>query len=234
MLRLRVRAPYGAFRPFTAGWYRPTAPFPTPSALYGLLLNVANIDYRRDDGISPATLTDNDPPTVEIAIGLVALPRVQRLYHQLHNYPVGESAGALKEESRGNKYNIQPVRRELLSGIDVCIALRGNEALEARVRDGLQLGSRYAPEGRPRYGLPFLGDNSFMLSTLREEATLARWLAPAVLGDESPRGATARLTVWIDRADMSRTRGELYGPLEEASVEVPAEAWTVVPARREV
>ena len=30
MLRLRVRAPFAALRTFTAGAYRPTAPFITP------------------------------------------------------------------------------------------------------------------------------------------------------------------------------------------------------------
>ena len=35
MLALYVEAPFAAFRTFTAGWYRPTAAFLTPSAAYG-------------------------------------------------------------------------------------------------------------------------------------------------------------------------------------------------------
>ena len=50
MIRLRVKAPFAAFRYFTAGSYRPTAPFVTPSAAYGLLLNLAGFDTRYDDG----------------------------------------------------------------------------------------------------------------------------------------------------------------------------------------
>ena len=41
MLCLYVQAPFAACRTFTAGWYRPTATFLTPSAAYGLILNVA-------------------------------------------------------------------------------------------------------------------------------------------------------------------------------------------------
>ena len=50
MMRLRIRAPFAAFRHFTAGSYRPTAPFITPSAAYGLLLNLAGVETRFDDG----------------------------------------------------------------------------------------------------------------------------------------------------------------------------------------
>lgn len=232
MLRLRIRAPYAAFRPLTAGWYRPTASFATPSALYGLLLNVAAVESRRDDGLAPMTLTAEDVPPVELAVGMMTMPRVQRLYQQLHNYPVGASRKDRAEQARGNKYNIQPVRREILSGLDACVAVRANNGLEARIRDGLRLGSEYAPEGRPRYGLPFLGDNSFTLSVLREESESvpARWLLrvdPEKL--DIPEPGIARLTVWIDRQDMSRTVSELYRPSVEESIEVPAEAWTRVP-----
>ena len=57
MLCLYLQAPFGVFRTFMAGSFRPTASFITPSAAYGLLLNVAGIEMRRDDGKSPMTLT---------------------------------------------------------------------------------------------------------------------------------------------------------------------------------
>ena len=41
MLTLYIEAPFAVCRTFTAGWYRPTATFLTPSAVYGLLLNLA-------------------------------------------------------------------------------------------------------------------------------------------------------------------------------------------------
>jgi CRISPR-associated protein Cas5t len=230
MLRLRIRAPYAAFRPFTAGWYRPTASFATPSALYGLLLNVAAIESRREDGALPMTLTADDVPRLELAIGIVTTPSVQRLYQQLHNYPVGESGKERSDEAKGNKYNIQPVRREILSGLDACVAVRGNDGLETRIRDGLQLGSEYAPEGKARYGLPFLGDNNFTVSILREESVPARWLVRVdPERTDPPESGIARLTVWIDRQDMSRTASELYHPTGEETIDIPAGAWTLVP-----
>ena len=46
MLCLYLQAPFAALRTFTAGSFRPTADFITPSAAYGLLLNVAGIEMR--------------------------------------------------------------------------------------------------------------------------------------------------------------------------------------------
>ena len=62
MLHLRLKAPFGAFRTFTAGSYRPTAPFITPSAAYGLILNVAGIESWLDDGQAAMTLINSACP----------------------------------------------------------------------------------------------------------------------------------------------------------------------------
>ena len=68
MMSLYVQAPFAACRTFTAGWYRPTATFLTPSAAYGLILNVAGVESRlreeddRHDGKVPATLTRSGLP----------------------------------------------------------------------------------------------------------------------------------------------------------------------------
>ena len=62
MICLYIQAPFAACRTFTAGWYRPTAGFLTPSAAYGLLLNIAGIESRlreedaAHDGSAPASL----------------------------------------------------------------------------------------------------------------------------------------------------------------------------------
>lgn len=244
MLRLRVKAPFAAFRTFTAGSFRPTAPFITPSAAYGLLLNVANVESRRDDGVSPMTVTAVGLPAANIAVGAVAgpdgtptLPEVQTLYQQLHNYPVGTSGQERAGQARGSKYNIQPIRREFLSGLDAYVCLAGSDWLEDRVRRGLADGCQFAPEGRHRYGVPFLGDNSFTLSVLREEQTAlpAYWYC-LVRDDTGPRlGQVSRLTVWIDRQDMSRTVTRLFSRLDQPQVEVPDSAWTEIrPPQSEV
>src|SRR5437868_14891932 len=101
MLCLYVQAPFAACRTFTAGWYRPTATFLTPSAAYGLILNVAGIESRireedpTHDDRTPASLTRFGLPPVRLALGAPAdsrrnpYPLVQTVYQQLHNYPVG-------------------------------------------------------------------------------------------------------------------------------------------------
>src|SRR5712691_1942881 len=144
MLRLYLQAPFAAFRPFAAGWYRPTAGFLTPSAAYGLLLNVAGIDsrLREEDaahgGRVPSTLMRRDLPACRIALGLPddgKPPRVQSLFQQLHNYPVGKDAGLPPEMAKGNKNNIQPVRRELLLDLRAVLAVDdgGESDLERRI-----------------------------------------------------------------------------------------------------
>ena len=75
MLCLYVQAPFAACRTFTAGWYRPTATFLTPSAAYGLVLNVAGIESRlreeadTHDGRTPASLMRPGLPAVRLALG---------------------------------------------------------------------------------------------------------------------------------------------------------------------
>jgi CRISPR-associated protein Cas5t len=249
MLALYVEAPFAAFRTFTAGWYRPTATFLTPSAAYGLVLNLAGIDSRlREEqpghgGKVPATLMQPGLPAIEIAIGLpeymlrggrrmaVAaadrFPRVQTVYQQLHNYPVGTSGASRAESAMGNKYNITPVRREYLSGLRAVVALRADDDLTHRMQRGLA-----GEVLNRRYGVPFLGDNAFLIDRLERlnETGLVRWYQRVVAGDTSgPRERTTRLTTLIDRADLSRTESCLYAPQADAvEGEPPPLAWTKI------
>src|SRR4051794_11023619 len=99
MIWLSLQAPFAACRPFVAGWYRPSASFLTHSAVYGLLLNLARIPSRlwehdeRHDGKTPSSLTLPGLPRFRLALGIppeTDPPRVQTIYQQLHNYPVGD------------------------------------------------------------------------------------------------------------------------------------------------
>jgi len=232
MLRLRVRAPFAAFRTFSAGSFRPTAPFLTPSAAYGFVLNLAGIESRLDDGSSPMTLMRPDLPSFDVAIGVVSEPEVQSIFQQLHNYPVGSSGQQHAAACRGAKYNIQPVRREFLSGIDACVGVRGCDAVENRVRAALRDGTAVPGDGgRPRYGIPFFGDNAFMVDVVREEdppITPARWYTRIAGRDVGPVPGRCRLTIRIDRADMSRTVSGIFVPQESPTLEPPDAAWTRV------
>lgn len=246
MLVLRVDAPFAVCRTFTAGWYRPTATFLTPSAAYGLLLNLAGVEMRlREEdagyptkGGVPATLIRDGLPAVRLAVGAVpspgcqeaekdpaAFPRVQTVYQQLHNYPVGNSGGERAATAHGNKFNISPVRRELLTGLRAVVILDDNPNLEAAVVTGLAGGHT------GRYGLPFLGDNSFLPDRIEPlPAPPPAYWYERVDDGAGLRPRTTRLTTWIDRADLSRTRSHLFAPLGTSSVDIPPAAWVTLPA----
>jgi CRISPR-associated protein Cas5t len=104
------------------------------------------------------------------------------------------------------------------------MCLDGNPELEERVRRGLQGGFN-----AHRYGVPFLGDNQFLVDRLEERPLPqpAYWYERI---DESVgtrlRQRTERLTIWIDRSDMSKTRSALYAPLENPTEDIPKSAWT--------
>ena len=248
MLCLYVEAPFAACRTFTAGWYRPTATFLTPSAAYGLLLNVAGIESRLregepgHDGSAPATLMRPNLPRASLALGVPAVrfrgarpvplpaqdryPVVQTVYQQLHNYPVGTSGQERAESAKGNKYNITPVRREFLSGLRACICVKDNDELEDCIRRGL-----HGEFDADRYGVPFLGDNAFLLDDLRavDSVPEAHWYEQIrEKSDDGPRPRTTRLTIWIDRADLSRTTSAHYAPTERPTADIPLASWTAV------
>lgn len=237
MLCLYVQAPFAACRTFTAGWYRPTATFLSPSAAYGLLLNIAGIESRLreedsiHDGKTPASLMRPGLPAVRFALGPPPrdgnpFPQVQTVYQQLHNYPVGTSGQERAESAKGNKYNITPIRREFLTDLRAIIAVDGNPDLEDKVRRGLR-----GEFNANRYGLPFLGDNAFLLDRIEEKPPVpkAHWYERVTeVSGSGPRPHTTRLTILIDRADLSRTTSALYAPAEQASAEIPEAAWTPI------
>ncbi len=239
MLRLYVQAPFAVFRTFSAGWYRPTAGFLTPSAAYGLALNLAGVESRRDDGLSAMTVTQFGLPRARIALGAVGVeddrrgwqPTVHTIFQQLHNYPVGASGKERKGETKGSKYNITPVRREFLADLRAVVALDFPDRpdVEAAIRRSLDPGSAASS---PRYGLPFLGDNAFLIDKLKvaDDPIAASWYE--LLGSEGDDSGqvpySTRLTIWIDRQDMSRTKAGLFAPLNPPSVQIPEAAWTSI------
>ncbi len=230
MLYLYLEAPFAACRTFTAGWYRPTATFLTPSAAYGLLLNIAGIESRLregedgHDGKTPATYMKSGLPTCRLAVGVADddFPRLQSIYQQLHTYPVGATGKTRGEECKGNKYNITPVRREFLSDLRAVIALDGDPGIEEEIRRGLR-----GEVGQDRYGIPFLGDNAFLLDRLEEfrlphrQVKTIAWYEKLGAETDGARSRATRLTCVIDRADLSRTQSALFAPSAAASPELP-------------
>ncbi|MFM8395583.1 MAG: type I-MYXAN CRISPR-associated protein Cas5/Cmx5/DevS [Acidobacteriota bacterium] len=229
-LWLHVKAPFAAFRQFQAGGYKATFPVMPPSAAYGLVLNLAGIEMRGP--LSGVTTVIRDKlPELEIAVGLLARPRVERIFQQLHSYPVGLTGSRLSELTHGAKYHISPVRREILVGYDGMIGVRSpNRPLLEMARRGV----RGDIEGG-RYGLPFLGDNGFLIDEIEalETPPLTWWYARLEPERRRHRGV-CRLTVGIDRLDNSRTTSVAMAPLESRHCYPPETGWITTPGRQPV
>ena len=224
-LWLYLRAPFAAFRAFQAGVYRPTSPVMPPSAAMGLILNLAGIEMR-DPTPGPTTLIREDIPRLCLAVGTVTPGEVATLYQQLHSYPVGNSGKDLKPRTKGAKYWITPVRRELMANFEVMVGVRDPDpVLVERLQRGLTGTLDY-----PRYGLPFAGDNNFLFDRIEVLSAPhpAHWYGRLEPGDP-PRRGSCRLTVGINRANNSKTTSFLYAPIEEPTTEPPESSWTWTP-----
>ena len=220
-----LKARFAVFRTFSSGSFRPTAGFITHSAAYGLLLNFAGIEIRHDDGKLPMTLIKKNIPKVKIALGALAFPMRHSIFQQLHNYPVGNTGKAHAFDTKGNKYNIVPANRELLSDIRAYICIDGND-LEKWVQQGIN-------GKRPRkYGLPFLGDNNFLIDRFESVSHRepAHWYSKVDQNQECAVENTTRLTTTIDRLELSRTISYLFAPIQNKIVDPPKEAWVDIPS----
>ena len=234
---LRVQARFASFRNFQAGVYRASAPVIPPSTAYGLIMNIAGIEIR-DNSDEVITQIRQNIPELEIAIGLVTpvsaetgmpqFPESATLYQQLHSYPVGNSGEkTLKPKTKGAKYWIVPVRRELIVGFDGIIGLRSEDAtLFQQIDAGLQ-----GRLPKLRYGLPFLGDNNQLIDRIEwmmDPPSETSWYVPMKAEEGSKRGS-CRLTISIDRSNNSRTTSQLFAPNDVLSSEPPLDAWTWTP-----
>lgn len=221
MLCLHLQAPFGTFRTFTAGSFRSTSGFITPTAAYGLLLNVAGIEMREDTGKEMTTIRAG-LPKVRIALGALKSPGLHNIFQQLHNYPVGETGKGHAPNTKGNKYNVAPVGRHFLADIEAYVCVKGDQEFEVEILEGLH-------GRRPRkYGLPFLGDNNFMIDRLELVTKLdpAYWFVKIESGDQGRSSENVtRLTLFIDRKDFSKTRSGLFASIKIPTSEIPNESW---------
>lgn len=234
MIQFYLQAPFAVFRRFSAGSFRPTASFITPTAARGLALNLAGIESRQDDGKSVMTLTKSDLPAMNIAIGIPmdghtepSLPESESVFQQLHNYPVGNSAKDHAPNTKGTKYNITPVRREFLRQLTAIIAVSAEDEICTEISAAID-----GTSATPRYGIPFLGDNSFLIDVLATDSRATQpawWLTPVTDAESTQHHGEliTRLTTFIDRADSSKSRSQLFAPLREQVSFPPNEAWIV-------
>lgn len=223
---IRIQAPFASFRWLQAGGYRSSSPMIPPSAAWGLVLNLASIETRGTVR-KTTTKTRVDAPVLKLALGVVTEPGAGALTQQLHGCPTSHPAKASRlRESHGRKYWIAPVRREVLIHLDVVVGVdTADDGLLERIRHGLA-----GTLSVPRYGLPFVGDNNFLLDRVDvlQAPPPARWYV--VLGPASPplRGA-CRLSVGVDRLDSSRTLTRVFAPTRDPCEEPPPEAWVQTP-----
>ena len=228
-LWLHIYAPFAAFRGFQAGTYRATSPVMPPSTAFGFLLNLAGIEMR--GSLSDVTTTiRTDLPRLLIAIGLLSQPERCTLYQQLHSYRVGtdEKTKGLAMKTKGAKYQIVPVRREILVGYNSIIGVQSEDSDFLRHIKSSLGGDKVAS----RYGLPFLGDNNLLpdrVDILDVPSPSTQWYA-RMGPDDPPRRGSCRLTVGIDRTDNSKTTSYVYAPAEQHSSQPPEEAWTWTPS----
>ncbi|NET57977.1 MAG: CRISPR-associated protein Cas5 [Symploca sp. SIO2E6] len=224
---LRLKAPFATFRPFQSGAYRSTTIIPSPSTVYGLLLNLAGIEQRAPL-TAPVTLMRENLPEMAVAIAIPegAESQTAILSQQLHQYSVGNSDKELAQKTHGAKSWIAPVRREVLINLDIVIGIQAESWLCDRLIQGLN-----GELDEPRYGLPFAGDNNFLFNTIEpiDELPLARWYCLLQEGTPPHRGI-CRLTIWIDREDTSKTQTAVFAP-SAFSLSPPESAWVRLPVK---
>ncbi len=225
MLHLYLEAPFAAFRNFTAGSFRSTAEFMTPSAAYGLLLNVAGIEMRQYDDQLPMTTIKQGLPRFRVALGALTFPHAQTVFQQLHNYPVGNTGKENAERAKGNKYNITPTRRAFLSDLKAYVSIDAGAEFENRIANSL------GGKSTRTYGLLFLGDSNFLISKLKQVSLIepVYWFERIL--SETENGMSShimRLTITIDREDMSKTKSDLFAPISLPSSTIPKNAWVEV------
>ena len=220
---LRLKAPFATFRPFQSGAYRSTTPVPSPSTVYGLLLNLAGIEQRAAL-TAPVTLIQENLPEMAITIGQVSQPETAVISQQLHQYLVGASDKELSQKTHGAKPWIAPIRREVLVNLDLVVGVRAEQWLCARIIAGLN-----GELDEPRYGLPFAGDNNFLFDAIEliDNPPMARWYCPLQDGGRPSQGV-CRLTTWIDRADNSKTQTAVFAP-SAFVLSPPESAWVHLP-----
>ncbi|MEM9272591.1 MAG: type I-MYXAN CRISPR-associated protein Cas5/Cmx5/DevS [Cyanobacteria bacterium P01_F01_bin.143] len=222
---LLLKAPFAAFRSFQSGSYRSTTPIPSPSTVYGLLLNLAGIEQRTAMD-KPITLIKQakELPKVEIAIASIKPSATAVLSQQLHSYPVGSSGKELAKKTFGAKYWISPVRRQVLIDLELIIGIKAENDFCERIKQGFN-----GELECNRYGLPFAGDNNFLFEDIQILKTppMARWYFP-IKDDSPPSRGKCRLTTWIDRADNTKTKTEIFAPTDFV-LEPPESAWISLP-----
>lgn len=221
-LWLHVHAPFAVYSTLRSGTYRDTMPIMPPSAAYGLILNLAGVEMRGNLREHITSIRDDLPP-LKLAFGKIAgsFSGVSVLLQNMHNYPVGDTGKERKAKAHGTKYWIEPTHREIIVNLDMMLGVQADATLISRVRSGLT-----GEETRPRYGLPFAGDNNFLFDRIDclNEPLPSHWFVSIESKLRLDAGAVS-LTVEIDRQDPIQTKSLLFSPTKDAITYLPDCDW---------
>ncbi len=258
MILVAYSAPFAVFRDFSAGYFRPSFPFAPPSAVYGLLLNLAGIEMRGELGpgttetraglprfrvASAASSAAHSKHSFAVSADQRRMPGRAVLFQQLHTIPVGSSSKERKPLTKGNKHHIAPARRELLTTFRGICAVDATAEFEERLVAQIADPDPLQENGQQRYGVPFLGDNNFFLEELaiaQPDETPVDWLVVSSEPEEeddllggnssgSPEDTFPfRLTLWADRTGMKGTRDAMFATRPGTLDLIPEEAWVEV------
>ena len=101
------------------------------------------------------------------------------------------------------------------------IGIIADSTLISRVKRGLT-----GEDNRPRYGLPFTGDNNYLFDRIDclDEPIPSNWFVSVDSKLEQEPGAVS-LTVEIDRHAPSKTKSMLFSPTKDSLTSLPDLDW---------
>jgi hypothetical protein len=165
MLIIYIDSPFARFGNLPSSYMRTTDPFINPVQGYHFILMLAGIDSREYLVDLPATSTKNGLPSFKLGIGQIKEPYKNTIASQLHSYNTNSG----REIKFGQKNKIDCGKTEILIDIKALLVIDENSYVENRVRDFLKNGNLSLQEnGSPRYGIPYLGDNNFVVDIIKE------------------------------------------------------------------
>ena len=144
------------------------------------------------------------------------------------NNPVGASGKEQKAKTHGSKYGIEPTHRETIVDLDMMLGIIADPTLISRVKQGLT-----GVEDRPRYGLPFTGDNNYLFDRIDclDEPIPSHWFVSIDSNLEQEPGAVS-LTVEIDRLAPRKTKSMLFSATKDSLTSLPDLDWLSMYERR--
>lgn len=203
---IKIKAPFAVFRPLMTGKFRLTYDYPSPSAMRGLILNLASYELHEK----------HDP--FEFAIGINKSGKKNSILTQIHRCPTDMSLKG--RVIYGRKPSISLSQREFLSEVEYYIALKTSDSFLERINSTL--------EGKlERTGIPFLGDNNFFLEEIlvQKEIPEVNWMVKFDGQLKEINSLPSCYDLIVNWNDYSCSERILLSVTKSKLRDVPSEAW---------